>query len=806
MINFLRKEKFFSVIAIILFILPFFWLKPGEMDIGGDSSRLYFYDPLSFLKAVAIYSVVPWGTGVVDNNQYLFPYSILLVFLKLIFHSPTMLIAIFNGLKLSGSFVFIFLIIKSLLGKKELDEKNPNKNIINERLAAIIGGLFYTFSPAVLDNMKYALITHDQVFAYPMVFYFILLSFTKSSLKYVWLALLISVMFSSSFVIFNPPLFAFFPLAMIFLFAYNSFVLRKQIPWKGAIIIALFFLGLHAFHLIPVASNIFDTGSEFNTRVFESASKINVGLEYFNAILPHGKVSVSILMPLGVPIISWSLLFIPLLVVLGFLSVQKKSRTLLLVSIFFFITLFLISANITQIGVEFYRKLFLIPGFGMFRNFSGQWQWVYAFFYALLIGLTIFSLLTRIKTKYSYLLLIITIGLLILRSWSVFDGRIVNVANRGSEEVPVVIRMDPNYENLLAYIGNISNGGKILQVPFTDFGYNLFGGANGGVYVGKSIMSLIVGRNDFSGYQDIDPFSEVFVKLSREKNYSLIKQMMTLLQIRYILYNSDTRISDKFFPTFPYGYTGVPASPSAALDFVENISDKKIYEKGYYSLFEVDKEQYLPNFYIASNLLFYDTNPKYDTQYLKASSFFPTSGENTNINNKIAYIDRQTCDKFLKKSICDKNSYDMINDDVQIIFQKVNPTKYKVQIENAVKPFLLVFQNAFSPKWKMYQANSPLDVKNISDSYDNEKIIELKPAGKAIDPNAFETNFLRREKSSTHLEVNGYANGWYVEPNASGKYEIIIEMNGQKIFYYSLGVSVVSLLLFLVYGLRLIRK
>ena len=319
----LKKEKLVIAIGIILFIIPFFWLKPGEMDLGGDSSRLYFYDPLSYFKSVAVYSVIPWGVGIIVDAQYIFPYSLLLVFLKFIFQSPTTLIAIFNGLKLSGSFIFIFLIIREFFDKKEFQKK-----ILSVNLAAVMGGLFYTFSPAVLDNMKYALVTHDQVFVYPMVFYFLLLSFVRSSLKYVCIAFLISVIFSSSFVLYNPPFFAFYPLAIIFLFAYNFFVLQKSIPWKGIIVSVIFYLGLHAFHIVPVISSLFDKGNEFNTRVFEGAAKINVGLEYFNATLPLGKVSKNILLPLEMPILNWSLLFVPLLIILGFLTMGKKNKTL----------------------------------------------------------------------------------------------------------------------------------------------------------------------------------------------------------------------------------------------------------------------------------------------------------------------------------------------------------------------------------------------------------------------------------------------------------------------------------------------
>ncbi len=786
-------------ITLILFLIPFFWLKPGEMDLGGDSSRLYFYDPLSMLKAFGMYSIAPYGTGAVIYNQYFMPFLLFIIFLKSIFASPTILIAIFSGFKLAGSFIFVFLIIKELLKREE-----GERFTIGQFLAPILGALFYTFSPSVIENMRYALVTHSQVFLNPMIFYFLLRYFITSSFKYVWLALLVTVIFSTNFALYNPPLYAFYPLAIIFFLFYNFFILKKPFPWKGLTVGILFFLGLHAFHLIPVASNIFDKGSEFNTRVFESKAAINAGLEYFNATLPLGKVSKNILLPLENPTFTWSLVFIPLLIILGFLSMRKKNKTLLLISIFFFITLFLGSANITQLGVEFYRKLFLVPGFGMFRNFSGQWQWVYMFFYALLAGVAISYLLSKLKRKYVYIILIVTIGCLLARSLIVFNGDIVNVFDRGSESVKVVMRMEPHYEQLLAFLKKIPNDGKIFHVPFTDFGYNLVGGSNGGVYVGQSMVSLLAGKNDFSGYQDIDPFSEVFVKISREKNYPLIRQMMSLLQVGYVLYNSDSLISDKFFPTFPYGYTGVPASPSAALSFVHNISDRKVYETGHYSLFEVNKGQYLPSFYIASDLFFYNINRKYNTKYFKASSFFPTN-QNTNDDPRIAYIDRLSCGKILSKDICDKDNHDLGNENIQIIFQRINPTKYKVEIKNATKPFLLVFQNAYSQKWRLYGANISLDVKNISDSYFDGGIVELMPRKEIIDKNILETNALKSVNKDTHVEVNGYANAWYINPQNKDQ-EFIVEMTGQKIFYYSLAVSLVSLLIFILYGIKLLKK
>ena len=787
-----------------MFILPFFWLKPGEMDLGGDSNRLYFYDPISNLKAFATYSVVPYGTGAIAYNQYFIPFLLFVAFLKSIFNSPTVLIAIFNGFKLAGSFIFMFLIIKELFGK-EIGAKIT----LAKCAAAILGALFYTFSPSVVDNMKYALVTHSQVFLNPLIFYLLLRYLTTSSLRYVWLALFITFIFSSNFSLqAPPPLFAFYPLAIIFLLFYNFFVLKKSLPWKGAIVGILFFIGLHAFHLFPVVSNVFDKDSNFNTRIFESTSKVNSGLEYFNAILGLGKVSDHILLPLENKKLSLSLIIVPVLIVFGFLSSKRKSKTLLLVSIFFFTTLFLVSANITQIGVEFYRTLFLIPGFGMFRGFFGQWQWVHAFFYSLLVGLSVSYLFSKLKKKYVYIVSILAIGFLLARSLIVFNGEIVNVFHRGPKNVKAVIVTDPNYEKILDYIKGISNDGKIFHMPFTDYGYNIVGGANKGAYIGQSMVSFLAGRNDFAGYQNIDPFSEVFVKLVKEKNYPLIKQMMSLLQIRYVLYNSDEIVSDKFFPSFPYGYLGIPASQSAMLDFTQNISEKKIYEAGYYSIFEVDKEKYLPHLYAASKIYFYDTIPKYDVQYSRASSFFPEKPLD-NKDPRIAFVDRATCNTILAIKTCSKNNFHTDSSDMQIIYQRINSTKYRVTLKNATEPFLLVFQDSFSPHWKLFSANTPIVLANISDSYFDGEITELLPINQTIDRNPLETINMRSISESAHVKVNGYANAWYIQPNdllGNSNYEFILEMTAQKTVYYSFIVSAISLLVFLLYGVKLLMK
>jgi len=100
-------------------------------------------------------------------------------------------------------------------------------------------------------------------------------------------------------------------------------------------------------------------------------------------------------------------------------------------------------------------------------------------------------------------------------------------------------------------------------------------------------------------------------------------------------------------------------------------------------------------------------------------------------------------------------------------------------------------------------------MKNISDSYFDGAITELLPINQTIDRNPFETNGINSVYDNAHIQVNGYANAWYITPDNLARrynYEFIAEMTEQKIVYYSLIVSAVSLIAFLLYGAKLLMK
>ncbi len=83
-------------------------------------------------------------------------------------------------------------------------------------------------------------------------------------------------------------------------------------------------------------------------------------------------------------------------------------------------------------------------------------------------------------------------------------------------------------------------------------------------------------------------------------------------------------------------------------------------------------------------------------------------------------------------------------------------------------------------------------------SYFNNDVIEGKHKNIFLDQTTFETFGQDPIAEETHLQVNGYANAWYIKPSDvynKEDYELIVEMTSQKLFYGCLLLSGTGFLL-----------
>ena len=814
-----------AIISLILFFIPFFWLKPGEMDLGGDSSRLYFYDPWSYMLNDVISSVSGNGAGRIEYGLYSqFPHIVLLLVLKYLFHSPYFLITLFNSIKLVVGFLAMYAIIKEII--PEGLSSSYTKKLIE--ISSILGGLFYIFSRHMVANYDKALLYHNQIFLNPLMFYLILKYFLTSNVRYVWVALVLSFIFAPSFGYLSVPAFsAFYPISIVFLFLYVTLIRKRSLPWKGILTSFLIFLGLQIFHLLPLFFDVMFPGSHVYTRLFDKQS-LAAQHDYFFGILAIAQPTINVFLPSFIKEFELFSFMTPLVVILGFLLNKNRQKTILLTAVFFLITFFLISGRITWIGIQLYSWLFYIPGFSMFRNFSGIWAYPYSFFYALLFGQALFFIFKRLSL---HRVTILSFGLgivVILSAWKLINGELVNQINTRSNNVKVAMVMDPKYEEALSFIKTLPTDGRTISFPFTDCCYQVVHGTNNGAYVGPSMIAYLSGKNDFSGYNHTPPFSDTFWELSKAGDYESIKKLLGLFSIQYIFHNKDPLVYDTTFPDYPYSPDYVrkylPDSQKGYSEFVKHLTTEKVFERGQYGLYKIDQSFFLPHFYIPREILTYDDDPKL-SEYAKAKEFFPSPKSN---EARIIYIERQTCNNASLKQLCSETT--LKSTLPKITFEKINKTKYKVKITGAKDPYTLVFLDIYHGHWKLIdptrEGKSTLvkverllgdigtniirafrkDVPRktaVTASYFNGDIREGAHTNIFLNPSLFETWGKEIIADDKHFKVNGYANAWYITPkDLEGKenYELIAEVAGQKTFYIFLPISVLIFIGYLFWG------
>lgn len=171
------------------------------------------------------------------------------------------------------------------------------------------------------------------------------------------------------------------------------------------------------------------------------------------------------------------------------------------------------------------------------------------------------------------------------------------------------------------------------------------------------------------------------------------------------------------------------------------------------------------------------------------------------IKFKEAKIEAMIEPRVILRKIRDSRELDL----PKIAFQKINPTKYIVEVERAVNPYFLIFSESFHRGWQAYVVKSEDSRKSgeIVGSYFNGEIKEKKAKEEFFDRGLFQTLVKKPLADEKHFTMNGYANSWYISPEDSGgeeNYQIIIEYWPQRLFYLGILVTLVTMALALVTG------
>lgn len=634
--NFLELPPF--ILGGLLFLVPFFWFTPGQIDWGGDSTRIYFFDPYAYLVNHSLFGVSPSDTGGPVLGYYTIPYVILLLLLKNIVLSHTLLISLFHGIKLAVAFLSVYLIIRLLI-----DDNKKNKKVAI--VSGIVGGILYVLSPISIIGWDKVILTHDQFFLNPLVFLLFLLFLKNNNILHLLLIIVVSFIFSHNFSFgASPPIFSFYPLAFTFLIAYTILIKKRQILWLKILFAFLLFILVHAYDFIPIIFSVFRPGSDLYTNIFTEQGKFDRGLSYFEAVARSVKVSNGIFhFPQLSEISSSSFytLIFPLLMVISF--IVNRSKVLIVTAAFFLIVLFFAVGNITLTGLEFYKSLFNLPGFSMFRNFFGQWQYSYIFFYTILSSLSMYYVLRFWKIKLVYFFSLILVVVMFYHALPFIKGEMVNKELWQSNNLKLVDIPDAEFIKAVEYIKNIKQDSKVLVLPLSDPAYQVVLGQEGkGVYQGPALIAYLAGKRDFAGLTSFGSSSTSFSKAVKEKNYAKIFEIFAAYNIGYVFYNSDPLIYENGFKSFPYSYVreSFPNTQKQYEQLLDELNFEKIKSFGdNYHIYRIPSSKFTPHIYVAEELvstndMLGSVNFQDPINYRKAI-VLNANGENLGVTNEV---------------------------------------------------------------------------------------------------------------------------------------------------------------------------
>jgi hypothetical protein len=736
--------------VVILFFIPLFWLKSWFVNLGGDAGRFYFLDPAFIASHIHAWGITSTDIGLIDNVHFSYlPFDVVNYLLLRTLNNPTLVIGASYGIILAFSYLSVLLFVRALLKSGKQHVKEP----VN--LAACVSAFVYV-SLVTVYGWERAMPVLNTVYVYPLFAYMFLKYLIVRQRIFMYGFLLFSLVASIHFSYSNFPFFlAFMPFMLAFILMYVRVILGKRIAWQDMIIFGALYIGIQAFQMLPTVMSFLARSANIGTDVFSSSYIQSGGVHYFDFNrYEFGKISTSLFQPAQFFRSGIYVLFVPVILILGFM--KKPSKLLALSGICFAITLFLVSANITKIGGELYRLLFFLPGFVMFRSFWEKWYWVYAFFYTLTFAVSFYFLLKGKKLWFSSVIALLVIAVTAFRVYPFLQGKTIRDVSFQGNSVSPVFRMDTDFLDAINEIKKFPQDGKVLTLPLTFPNYQIFWGKEGGAYMGISAVSGFAARPDFSGFWSFGPYEKAVFDAIKTNDSHAFLQLLSFLNVRYVFRNSDPRVMNNF-PGFPLTFPGATYSSrddlpairdqDAYTSFLASLPLTKIYEKGFYSMYEINDSYVRPLIYIPDEIL--------TSQEAASSGSFQS-----------AYVEPSLCDKI----VCGEEQQVP-----EVHYAKKSPVSYDVSIElkGRKTPFLVIFSNAYYESWIL--------------SFEKEEIATVLG----------------------HVPANGYANGWIVDPAGAGVGDVVrgtIYCTYQNYFYLGSVISGVTLMTVLFLSAREITR
>ncbi len=557
------------------------------------------------------------------------------------------------------------------------------------------------------------------------------------------------------------------------------------------------FLLIQSFQFLPTARNIINSSSAEHQLIFSDEGRFDRGLGYFLAVQPYVKLVdnisnqpqylISIIFDHAAKNTYFDygikyqyLFFIYILIIIaGFILIKakgKREERLIYLSMMgiFLLLLLLMTANINPSVVEVYKKLFSVPGFAMFRSFYTKFNVIFVFFYALLLGTSLYYLLDWIKFRLvKSILLAFVVFLMAFNSWPLLSGMIVNFPLWLSKGVKSSIEMNKDYLNFIDKIKDKKLEAKYLSLPFTNEEYQVLQGENGGAYMGPSSIAILAGKNDFNSFYSFGLFKNLLGDSFKDPSLVFFKRLLPVLNVGKVVYDSNNYIYDNF-PSHPYVPELKEIFPNQDVinKFVEKldcIGNEKINDFKLYSY-----NNFLPKFYTPTNIVSTTNMNLVNAMY----NYFVAPVGNYQIRT-VFYSSEQDQSN---KSVPGYFNLELITSTSPLIrpileFKKINTTEYRMIIHHAVSKVPLIFSESFDDGWKIY-------LENINSNYDSQEYDKLSDY-KILDGNV--------DDQATKEELGSFINQGLISNLGDGNCKVIRHEkweNNKQVLDYNEGYKI----------------
>lgn len=471
------------------------------------------------------------------------------------------------------------------------------------------------------------------------------------------------------------------------------------------------------------------------------------------------------------------LLIIPTLVIFYLIfknRISKRSHLFLLLASAIFI--FLSKGTGGALGKVYELMVIHIPMFSIFKSANEKWGIIWIFLLTLLLTL-LFETTSHFKWKRAVNILFAIYLIYILLPF--LTGNIISDYRRGInfvgsrfftdkkeyQDTRNLLNSDSQLYRVLSFSGS-NNYQVALRLDSDKF------------YTGNDPILSNTNKPFLAPYNGswTQRFGFLYTGIGDRNYISLLR----LFNIGKIVINKD------MYPWFGF-------ANEESIDEIEVILNDKLQSKRgeAIDIYSLDGN-FLPRFYIPTNIV--HTEKKLD----QIMDVLSDNKIDEKSRSAIFFAGTQTNISIDKRWITPK-----------VTFVQINPAKYKISVENADFPYLLVFSESFHRGWKAYldeDTTIPSYATGTSmKNYFNGQIFEVAKPYSFIDPYFSETWKKTALPENRHLLVNGYANSWLISPNDVGgrrNYELIIEFWPQRLFYIgiilSAGIFLIALVLLLV--------